>query len=118
MSKVLTPNEVDTLLAAISSKDIPDNSVEPKKTKKHIKIYDFKRPDKLNINDVKNIANVMEYFAKSFANNLNETHVCDKKFLFIYYQLTSLHLKNFSEVYHRLTLSKLSRFLTSLESLN
>lgn len=31
MSKVLTPNEVDTLLAAISSKDIPDNSVEPKK---------------------------------------------------------------------------------------
>lgn len=79
MSKVLTPNEVDALLAAISSKDIPDNSVEPKKTKKHIKIYDFKRPDKLNINDVRNIANVMECFAKSFAINLNESHVCDKK---------------------------------------
>lgn len=95
MSKILTPNEVDTLLAAISSKDIPDNSVEPKKTKKHIKIYDFKRPDKLNINDVKNIANVMEYFAKSFANNLNETHVCDKKISIHLLSVDQLTLEEF-----------------------
>lgn len=31
MSKVLTPNEVDTLLDAIQSGSLPDNSVEPKK---------------------------------------------------------------------------------------
>lgn len=78
MSEILTSKEIDTLLAAISSDSLPDDSVGPKKTKKHIKIYDFKRPDKLSINDVKNIANVMKYFAKSFANNLNESHVCDK----------------------------------------
>ena len=101
MGEVLTSKEVDALLAAISNSNLPDNSVEPKKTKKHIKIYDFKRPDKLNINDVKNIANVMEYFAKSFANNLNESHVCDKK--------VSIHLASVDQ----LTLEEFFRSIPS-----
>lgn len=101
MGEVLTSKEVDALLAAISSSDLPDNSVEPKKIKKYIKIYDFKRPDKLNINDMRNFANVMECFAKSFASNLNESHVCDKK--------VSIHLASVDQ----LTLEEFFRSIPS-----
>ena len=101
MGEVLTSKEVDALLAAISSSNVPDNSVEPKKVKKYIKIYDFKRPDKLNINDMRNIANVMEYFAKSFANTLNESKACDKK--------VSIHLASVDQ----LTLEEFFRSIPS-----
>ena len=96
MSKFLTPDEIDTLLAAVSNGTVPDNSVEPKKPRKHIKIYDFKRPDKLNVNDVKNIANVMESFAKSFTNNLNESHICNKR---VSIRLSSVEQLTFEEFF-------------------
>lgn len=72
MGEVLTSSEIEQLLKAISS--TPDNSKErPTPKNRKIRIYDFKRPDKLRTKDIRNIAIVMESFAKSFAEKFNET---------------------------------------------
>lgn len=72
MGEVLTSSEIEQLLGAINS--TPDNSKErPTPKNRRIRIYDFKRPDKLRTKDIRNIAIVMESFAKSFAERFNET---------------------------------------------
>lgn len=67
--EVLSSSEVEQLLKAIS--DYSEERPTPKK--RRVKIYDFKRPDKLRTKDVRNIAVVMDSFAKRFAERFNET---------------------------------------------
>lgn len=67
--EVLSSSEIEQLLKAIS--DYSEERPTPKERK--VRIYDFKRPDKLRTKDVRNIAVVMDSFAKSFAERFNET---------------------------------------------
>ena len=99
MSKLLSDSEVKELLSAISNGSLPDNSVPEKKSVKHVKIYDFRRPDKLSVKDVKNIVNVMESFARSFGSSLNGEHICDKK---IFVRLSSVDQLTLEEFYRSL----------------
>lgn len=60
MNEVLTQDEIDKLLAAISSGEDEIDSFKPVKDTRKIKIYDFHRPDVLSKEQLRFMANVVE----------------------------------------------------------
>ena len=48
MNEVLSQDEIDQLLTAISSGDTDTDDYKPVNSAKKIKMYDFKRPDKFS----------------------------------------------------------------------
>ena len=48
MNEVLSQDEIDQLLTAISSGDSETDDFKPVNSARKIKIYDFKRPDKFS----------------------------------------------------------------------
>lgn len=68
MAEVLSQNEIDSLLSAISAGELKTTK-EVKEDAKHkkIKIYDFKRPDKFSKDQIRMLNNIHEGFAR-FAN--------------------------------------------------
>lgn len=65
MAEVLSQNEIDALLTAISSGDVKsDDPVRDEQAKKKLKIYDFKRPDKFSKEQLRTIGRIHETFAR------------------------------------------------------
>ena len=52
MNEVLSQDEIDQLLQAISSGDTEDADFKPVNDTRKIKIYDFKRPDKFLVSQL------------------------------------------------------------------
>lgn len=82
MTQILSQDEIDALLEAISTGE--SHSTEHSNTKqKKVKIYDFKRPDKFSKDNIFSIQNIHEVFAKLSATSLTAQlrtncyiHVC------------------------------------------
>lgn len=68
MSEVLSQNEIDALLAALSSGEIIEEN--PKEEKHKVKKYDFKRPNKFSKDHIKTLEMVHDNFSRIASNYL------------------------------------------------
>lgn len=71
MTEVLSQDEIDQLLTAISSGDVePEEAHQPTDQRK-IKIYDFKRPDKFSKEQIRTVSIMHETFARLTTTSLS-----------------------------------------------
>ena len=64
MSDVLSQNEIDQLLTAISSGDVPATEEDAISDQRIFMIYDFKRPDKFSKDQIRTVSIMHETFAR------------------------------------------------------
>ena len=64
MTEVLSQDEIDQLLTAISSGEVEPQEVQQATDQKKIKIYDFKRPDKFSKDQMRTISMMHETFSR------------------------------------------------------
>ncbi len=64
MNEVLSQDEIDQLLTAISTGDIESTDVSQAVDQRKIKIYDFKRPDKFSKEQIRTVSIMHETFAR------------------------------------------------------
>ncbi|MBR7080924.1 MAG: flagellar motor switch protein FliM, partial [Treponema sp.] len=57
MNEVLSQDEIDQLLQAISSGDNDSDDFKPVSDTRRIKIYDFRRPDKFSKEQIRTVSN-------------------------------------------------------------
>ncbi|MCK4515672.1 MAG: flagellar motor switch protein FliM [Spirochaetaceae bacterium] len=71
MTEVLSQDEIDQLLTAISSGDMDTDDIPQPADQRKIKIYDFKRPDKFSKEQLRTINMMHETFARLTTTNLS-----------------------------------------------
>lgn len=71
MTEVLSQDEIDQLLTAISSGDSDNYDFKPVNDTRKIKIYDFKRPDKFSKEQLRTVSNMHETFARLTTTSLS-----------------------------------------------
>jgi len=70
MAEILSQEEIDALLSTLDVVDIPDD-VQPDKSMRRVKEYDFRRPDKFSKDQVRTLHMIMESFARSWSTFLS-----------------------------------------------
>jgi flagellar motor switch protein FliM len=71
MNEVLSQDEIDQLLQAISSGDTEAEEFKPVSDTRKIKIYDFKRPDKFSKEQIRTVSIMHETFARLTTTSLS-----------------------------------------------
>ena len=71
MKKVLSQEEIDTLISAMSSGEIEHHEVIVEKPKSRPKVYDFRRPNKFSKDHINSIENIYENYSRITANILS-----------------------------------------------
>ncbi|RKX74976.1 MAG: flagellar motor switch protein FliM [Spirochaetes bacterium] len=71
MNEVLSQDEIDQLLTAISSGDVETEEVSQVSDQRKIKIYDFKRPDKFSKEQIRTVSIMHETFARLTTTSLS-----------------------------------------------
>ncbi|MBD5407963.1 MAG: flagellar motor switch protein FliM [Treponema sp.] len=71
MNEVLSQDEIDQLLTAISSGESDTDEFKPVSDTRKIKIYDFKRPDKFSKEQLRTVSNMHETFARLTTTSLS-----------------------------------------------
>lgn len=71
MNEVLSQDEIDQLLTAITSGDSATDDFKPVSDTRKIKIYDFKRPDKFSKEQLRTVSNMHETFARLTTTSLS-----------------------------------------------
>jgi len=71
MTEVLSQDEIDQLLTAISSGDYENEEIHQQTDQKKIKIYDFKRPDKFSKEQIRTVSSMHEAFARLTTTSLS-----------------------------------------------
>ena len=71
MTEVLSQDEIDQLLTAISTGDSEADEFKPVSDTRKIKIYDFKRPDKFSKEQLRTVSNMHETFARLTTTSLS-----------------------------------------------
>jgi flagellar motor switch protein FliM len=71
MTEVLSQDEIDQLLMAISSGDVDTEEIPQPTDQRKIKIYDFKRPDKFSKEQLRTINMMHETFARLTTTSLS-----------------------------------------------
>jgi flagellar motor switch protein FliM len=71
MTEVLSQDEIDQLLTAISSGDMESEDMTQNTDSKKIKIYDFKRPDKFSKEQIRTVSSMHEAFARLTTTSLS-----------------------------------------------
>lgn len=69
MAEVLSQNEIDALLSALSSGEITEDQI-PKEEKQKVKTYDFKSPQKFSKEHIRTLEMVHENYARIISNYL------------------------------------------------
>jgi flagellar motor switch protein FliM len=65
MTEILSQDEIDALLTAISTGEVDASDYSPEKqTQKKVKIYDFRRPDKFSKDHIRTLQMMHETFAR------------------------------------------------------
>jgi flagellar motor switch protein FliM len=70
MSKLLTQEEIDALLSQESTGEKPQSPVE---LEKEVRLYDFRRPERVNKEQIKVLRNIHENFARLLSTYLSNT---------------------------------------------
>ena len=76
MNEVLSQDEIDQLLSAISSGDTETNDFKPVNNARKIKIYDFKRPDKFSKEQIRTVQIMHETFSRLTTTSLSAQLRC------------------------------------------
>ena len=76
MGDVLSQNEIDSLLAALSSGELDVDDM-PDKNEKQIKNYDFKRPAKFSKEHLRTLEIIFEQYSRLLSTNLPFVEICD-----------------------------------------
>lgn len=71
MNEVLSQDEIDQLLQAISSGTQENDDFKPAAETRRIKIYDFRRPDKFSKEQIRTVSNMHETFARLTTTSLS-----------------------------------------------
>ncbi len=71
MNEVLSQDEIDQLLQAISTGDSGADEFKPVADTRRIKIYDFRRPDKFSKEQIRTVSNMHETFARLTTTSLS-----------------------------------------------
>ncbi|MBQ7167064.1 MAG: flagellar motor switch protein FliM [Treponema sp.] len=71
MNEVLSQDEIDQLLQAISSGESEADDFKPVNDTRRIKIYDFRRPDKFSKEQIRTVSNMHETFARLTTTSLS-----------------------------------------------
>jgi flagellar motor switch protein FliM len=71
MADILSQEEVDVLLNAVSSGDVADTSSSKDNRRKEVNVYDFKRPEMISKDQIRTLQMVHENFARFFSNFLS-----------------------------------------------
>jgi flagellar motor switch protein FliM len=71
MAEVLSQDEIDQLLSAISAGEISTEEAQKPKDQRKIKIYDFKRPDKFSKDQIRTVSIMHETFARLTTTSLS-----------------------------------------------
>lgn len=71
MSDILSQNEIDDLLSALSSGEVDVTEIEEEKKEKKIKKYDFRRPDKFGKDQLRTLEIIHENFSRLLNNFLS-----------------------------------------------
>jgi flagellar motor switch protein FliM len=71
MTEVLSQDEIDQLLTAISAGEVEPQEVQHAPDQKKIKIYDFKRPDKFSKDQMRTVSIMHETFARLTTTSLS-----------------------------------------------
>lgn len=71
MTEVLSQDEIDQLLTAISAGDVEAEEVPKPAEQRKIKIYDFKRPDKFSKEQIRTVSIMHETFARLTTTSLS-----------------------------------------------
>ena len=71
MNEVLSQDEIDQLLQALSSGDSEADDYKPVNDTRRIKIYDFRRPDKFSKEQIRTVSNMHETFARLTTTSLS-----------------------------------------------
>lgn len=71
MNEVLSQEEIDQLLTAISSGESETEDFKPVNSARKIKIYDFKRPDKFSKEQLRTVSNMHETFSRLTTTSLS-----------------------------------------------
>ncbi len=71
MSDILSQNEIDELLSALSSGEVDVTEIEEEKKDKKIKKYDFRRPDKFGKDQLRTLEIIHENFSRLLNNFLS-----------------------------------------------
>ncbi|HNX57971.1 MAG TPA: flagellar motor switch protein FliM [Spirochaetota bacterium] len=64
MTEILSQDEIDALLTAISTGDVEPTEVSATKEQRKVKIYDFRRPDKFSKDQIRTLQMMHETFAR------------------------------------------------------
>ncbi len=64
MSDILSQNEIDSLLTALSSGDVDMEKMKKQDEEKEIKVYDFRRPSKLSKEQLRTLEMIFENYAR------------------------------------------------------
>ena len=64
MADVLSQNEIDELLSAISTGVVSAENIKQEQKQKKIKLYDFKRPDKFSKDQIRTLYMLHENFGR------------------------------------------------------
>ncbi len=71
MNEVLSQDEIDQLLQAISTGESEQDEFKPVTDTRRIKIYDFRRPDKFSKEQIRTVSNMHETFARLTTTSLS-----------------------------------------------
>ncbi|MBN1524463.1 MAG: flagellar motor switch protein FliM [Spirochaetales bacterium] len=71
MTEVLSQDEIDQLLSAISSGEVETPEAQAMPAQRNIKIYDFKRPDKFSKDQIRTVSIMHETFARLTTTSLS-----------------------------------------------
>ncbi len=71
MNEVLSQDEIDQLLQAISTGESESDDFKPVSDTRRIKIYDFRRPDKFSKEQIRTVSNMHETFARLTTTSLS-----------------------------------------------
>lgn len=64
MTEILSQDEIDALLTAISTGEVDTTDYSPAKEQRKVKIYDFRRPDKFSKDQIRTLQMMHETFAR------------------------------------------------------
>lgn len=70
MAEILSQNEIDALLSALSSGEVADTQA-PHESGKGIKLYDFKHPDRFSKDQTRSLNMLHEHFSRLFSTSLS-----------------------------------------------
>lgn len=71
MSDILSQNEIDDLLSALSSGEVDVTEIEEEKKERKVKKYDFRRPDKFGKDQLRTLEIIHENFSRLLNNFLS-----------------------------------------------